>query len=281
MLQINTDLRDTHIIGSSTSEKIISAQGCHAFSFHRIHLAGLSAAKPPFRFVRTHPTMSQILVCLSGRGNVWLDGHWEACSSGMAYLTPPGVLHAYHAVDEEQWELCWLLYDEQQQSSTLVTSKTPLLIHVETQPVAALIEELYREYMGPADQALMQQWTQLLDSYVRRIIGQRKQDKRLLQLWATVSNDLAYTWTSEQLATHLGISSEHLRRLCVQQLGHSPMKQLTSLRMRRAMVLLTNDAYSIETVALNVGYQNPFAFSTAFKRHIGVSPSQYRQHTRR
>jgi AraC-like DNA-binding protein len=50
--------------------------------------------------------------------------------------------------------------------------------------------------------------------------------------------------------------------------------------MRHAASLLASDFYTIETVAQKVGYDNPFAFSTAFKRVMGVSPSAYRNEQR-
>jgi len=46
--------------------------------------------------------------------------------------------------------------------------------------------------------------------------------------------------------------------------------------MRQAMALLASDFCTIEIVAQKVGYDNPFAFSTAFKRYQGISPSEYR-----
>ncbi len=55
------------------------------------------------------------------------------------------------------------------------------------------------------------------------------------------------------------------------------MNHVTALRMRQAMALLASESYTIETVAQQVGYDSPFAFSAAFKRHQGVSPSEYRQ----
>ena len=45
--------------------------------------------------------------------------------------------------------------------------------------------------------------------------------------------------------------------------------------MRRAGDLLTEGNLKVETVATRVGYQNPFVFSTTFKRVMGWSPSEY------
>jgi AraC-like DNA-binding protein len=54
------------------------------------------------------------------------------------------------------------------------------------------------------------------------------------------------------------------------------MQQVTHLRMRHAAALLSSESYPIIAVAARVGYDNPFAFSAAFKRSIGLAPSAYR-----
>ena len=54
------------------------------------------------------------------------------------------------------------------------------------------------------------------------------------------------------------------------------MHQVAFLRMRRAATLLESTRQKINSIARTVGYDNAFAFSTAFKRHIGTSPADYR-----
>jgi len=65
--------------------------------------------------------------------------------------------------------------------------------------------------------------------------------------------------------------------LCRRQLGRSPMHQVTYLRMRRAAELLANTSHTIEAIAQEVGYHNPFVFSNAFTKWIGWRPSEYRR----
>lgn len=55
------------------------------------------------------------------------------------------------------------------------------------------------------------------------------------------------------------------------------MRHLTALRMRRATAYLASDSYTIEAVARLIGYDSRYAFSTAFKRQMGLPPSEYRQ----
>ena len=88
--------------------------------------------------------------------------------------------------------------------------------------------------------------------------------------------NLAHPWTLAQLADSAAMSAEHLRRLCRRQTGRGPMHQVTFLRMRRAATLLESTRHKVRAIARTVGYDNPFAFSTAFKRHLGASPAAYR-----
>ncbi|SRR5579884_3999585 len=279
MSESNINIRETHIIGARTRERIVSRHVCQALSFYGIYLTGLSTAFPDFRFVRQQPAISQILVCLSGEGNVLVDGQWKCCNSGMAYITPPGNLHAYYAVGEDPWEICWVMYGPEEQERFLATTRYPLLAQVDPYPLSQSIEGLYRETMSQAEQTAMQCWTQLIHIYTQRMLtGQADNEIRLQHIWDAVNADIAYPWNSSVLAERAGMSTEHLRRLCQYYMKCSPMKHVTMLRMRHAAVLLAHDAYNVEAVARRVGYDNPYAFSTAFKRNMGVSPSLYRQH---
>ena len=55
------------------------------------------------------------------------------------------------------------------------------------------------------------------------------------------------------------------------------MHQVTDLRMRRAGDLLANTEKTIEAIAFEIGYHNPFVFSNAFTKWIGWRPSDYRR----
>jgi AraC-like DNA-binding protein len=278
IVHINTDLRETHlretyIIGTETREWLISPAICPALSSHGILLAGSTEAGPDFCFVRPAPRWHQLLVCTGGSGWVWLEEGWTRCAAGEAYLTPAGVCHGYFSDPSAPWELCWV----QSAEAWLRRADKPALSPVDSGPLAAVLSGLYREAMNAADPALLPPWAFLVYSYARRMVRPDDGDVRLRRLWERVGADLASPWTMEALAAQIGVSGEHLRRLCHQHLGRSPMRHVTSLRMRSATVLLASESYTVEAVARLVGYDNPFAFSVAFKRHLGLSPSEYRQ----
>jgi len=57
--------------------------------------------------------------------------------------------------------------------------------------------------------------------------------------------------------------------------GVSPKDYLKSFRMEKAAELLLRRTLNVSVIAVSVGYSDVFVFSRAFKRHYGVSPTEY------
>jgi transcriptional regulator GlxA family with amidase domain len=64
-------------------------------------------------------------------------------------------------------------------------------------------------------------------------------------------------------------------------LGRSPIRYLTDWRMHVAQDLLATTDLGVVAVAHRVGYDAEEAFSRAFKREQGASPSHWRATVRR
>jgi AraC-like DNA-binding protein len=87
----------------------------------------------------------------------------------------------------------------------------------------------------------------------------------------------ARPWTVASLAQQVGMSRAGFSRRFVTSVGEPPMAYLTSWRLALAADRLRQEDVPVFRVAAQVGYTSPFTFSTAFKRHYGVSPLTYRQ----
>ncbi len=87
-------------------------------------------------------------------------------------------------------------------------------------------------------------------------------------------------WTLETLARQIGLSRSAFAAQFSELVGNTPLRYLTSLRMRRAQELLQDAGMSTAAVAAEVGYQSEAAFGKAFKKFAGKGPGRYRRGAR-
>ena len=59
--------------------------------------------------------------------------------------------------------------------------------------------------------------------------------------------------------------------------GTAPIAYLIDTRMNVACELLRDTDMSVKNVGISVGYPDPQFFSKLFKRHVGISPIEYRK----
>ena len=83
-------------------------------------------------------------------------------------------------------------------------------------------------------------------------------------------------WTVADLATAAAVSRSLLNERFVHVLGRAPIRYLTEWRMHLAEELLVATDAGVFNIARRVGYDSEEAFSRAFKRSHGLSPSHWR-----
>ncbi|MFI2211957.1 AraC family transcriptional regulator [Streptomyces sp. NPDC020141] len=90
----------------------------------------------------------------------------------------------------------------------------------------------------------------------------------------------ARPWTVAGLAAEAGISRARFAQRFSDLVGQSPMAYLTEWRICQAADLLAQTDATVDAVSRRVGYSNAYALSVAFKRTLGVRPSEHRARAR-
>lgn len=269
-------IREIHRIGTDTPERLVPGDACPGLAAWGLSITGLTDAGLGYEMVRLRPPTGHVLVCHGGVGEVWVDGAWHKCGPGQAYVTPPLASMAFRTVPRRRWRFGWAFLLATPGEPSPVSVDRPTLLRIDPRQFINVIEGLYLEASGPARADRLELWAQVVSEYTRAIARSTGRPDPLWQLWADVDNALNEAWTLERLADRAGLRPEALRRTCLKHFGRSPMRQVTHLRMRRAEALLRSTSGKLFTIARQVGYQNSFAFSTAFRRWKGQPPNACR-----
>jgi AraC-like DNA-binding protein len=96
----------------------------------------------------------------------------------------------------------------------------------------------------------------------------------------TLHRDPGRAWTLESLAKHVALSRSALAERFAQFVGQPPMQYLMNWRMQIAANRLRSTSDGVAAVAGRVGYESEAAFSRAFKKVVGASPSDWRTRQR-
>jgi len=191
-----------------------------------------------------------------------------------------------------------VLYGTYQFEATLLSALRglPRIIHVGAgdiggqAPLKAVAEALTQEIdrPGAGSQAVIDRLIDLLLVYALRTCLKRPdagsaawvaalRDPALGRALGAIHAQPARDWTVGRLAREAGQSRSGFAAAFSATLGQTPLAYLTQWRMTLAARLLRESGLGIAAVAQRVGYRNPYAFATAYRRVTGAPPGRERR----
>lgn len=92
-----------------------------------------------------------------------------------------------------------------------------------------------------------------------------------------IEQNVAKRISLAELAQLVRLSTYHLCRAFKQSFGVPPHQYHIGLRMQRAQELLSTTGRSMTEIGFALGFSDSSSFSTAFRKAIGVRPTEYRR----
>ena len=147
-------------------------------------------------------------------------------------------------------------------------------------PLMLLSEAIVSHFQSPSrDAHQLRSLAKVLIYQLQHTRSLRSVPPKLRKLLQHLDDHLSDVISIGDLADILELSESQVRRIFRQWLQLSPLEYLTQKRIEKASILLTTSRHSIEQIAYEVGFDDPFYFSRVFKKIRGVSPSAHRHST--
>lgn len=174
-----------------------------------------------------------------------------------------------------EWRIWWSYPAHASQGS---------LVHL-TPRLARRLENRFRELLRlgnrPAPfrvEAQMNLIERILLDCVTELPPPRKlEDERMARALRFLEENLDREIGIPELCEEVGLSRARLTHLFKETYRRPPMMLLEKLRLDAAANLLVATRHPISEIAPRCGFRDPLYFSRRFRRHSGLSPSEYRE----
>ena len=225
---------------------------------------------------------------LSGSGHLQIDGRLFTLSAGDAFIIPANRIARYQASEDDPWHYAWIGFLGMQsegyiQQLTNHLAETYVLRNLGLLRYRVAIEELIALRGDPSTSSffmatsvlnrlmafLFSEIPHVEESWGRRSIADEARFYLDMNFFEPLKMD--------DVAADLGVSASYLARQFKARFGVSPKHYLTDLKLTRAASLLETTDLPVALIANAVGFDDQLAFSKAFHKERGVSPTAYRK----
>ncbi len=240
----------------------------------RVTLAGLSSEHLTGCPMHSHGQW-EIVVFLKGKGIHTVGEQNIPFCAGKIVCQPPGVAHGTRSDGEYQD-----MFIRFERYSPPGNDPVPIFEDDEDHRFQTLLRMIYEIFHRRESN-----WRALVDSLsdalCQLLVGwvDRKDEPPMVEaaVREMVMNIANPDFDLAELVKNSGYCPDYFRRCFRAGTGETPAQYMIRLRMDHAKQLLNGvgGEMSIRQAALLSGYQDPYYFSRLFRKHTGMSPSEY------
>ena len=193
---------------------------------------------------------------------------------GQAFVIRPGEMTYYEASHETPWHYGWLGFTC---SDPLPVLDQDVFEIAALKPVFSLISSAMTLSLG-REWYLLSLINQMLALLVDATASESSSTKRdIRRAKFCIETNYMQKFSIQELADDAHLERSYFSTLFKEQVGCSPQQYLIRCRMENAASMLLDQHMRPGEVARAVGYPDEFSFSRAFRKHYGISPSEYKK----
>ena len=250
--------------------------------------------------LHTHPGLCQLVFFLDGSGVVTLDEGRSQVESPAVVAIPPGVVHGFDFMPDTYGYVLTLaealLFSGAGQAGQLFHETLfgrPAVIALEaeaaaTKQVVNLLRQVDAEFraseLGRTSivewlvcSILMQLTRQWIASSRTASTVEHARKELFLRYRALVEAHYTEQWPVSRYAHALHTTESTLNRLCHEVAGRTAFNVLQDRMVLEARRKLTYIAAPVSRLAYELGFQDPAYFCRFFRKHTGMTPSEFRR----
>lgn len=253
------------------------------------HIGYYPDAKYHFRERMGGANENILIYCEKGRGWIEFNDEKYVLEDNQAFIIPAHERHAYGADSRNPWSIYWIHFNGMNVRMFSSILGRPLLIsesdNSRYDDRITLFEDMYQNLeMGYNHENLeyitfcMMHFLASLKylSQFREIKNVKREDV-IQQSIHFMKDHLERKIALKDIAEAVGYSASHLITLFSHRISFSPMEYYNQLKIQRACSYLQFSDLKIKEIAFRLGYYDPYHFSNAFIKEMGITAKEYRK----
>mgnify|MGYP000118329723 CR=1 FL=1 len=214
---------------------------------------------------------------VSGTGIFKANEHNYQPKAGDCFVMQPNKLYYYQADEADPWCYIWVGFTSEIDLPEVLYRD---VFHI---PYVERIFQSFRDHYGMENHVeeyvygKIFELISILKYYSKNNLENSAQHDAVHRAKSFINNNFMRNISVAQIAESLHLERSYFSKIFKQSIGISPQDYITNKRLSEAAILLHDEHYSITQVAQLSGYSDVFAFSRMFKKHHGVSPSEFRE----
>ncbi|MFT3843607.1 MAG: AraC family transcriptional regulator [Lacibacter sp.] len=236
---------------------------------------------------RKHGCQQYVLIyCSKGEGWYSIENKKYTVKQNQYFILPKGIPHEYGAELKNPWSIYWVHFtgENAEYYANYLQQKNNYspTIAAHSALRAMLFDDIlnHLELLNNTNNLIYANsglYTFLASFQKLQLKSINNEKNPIEEVISYMKANLDKNLTLDDFAQHVHMSSSHLSALFRQKTKHSPINLFTSLKIQKASQLLLDEQYSIKTIAISLGYDDPYHFSRVFKNVMGVSPKYFKK----
>lgn len=245
-----------------------------------------------YRYMHTHKDFWEFMLIVSGNYTHYINGETVKLKPGSLCIIRPSDCHSIIAEKESGSSHINIVAEQDYFRQIAETASCDIIGNltsahnpvINLSPVEAdeIIKEsnivLGKTKKASGDFVLIMMYS-VMKLLIANNLGNRKKQAKYGKLVSSIieliSDKNNLTLNLKELIDLTGYSYHHANRSFLSETGQSLFDYFHIEKMLYAKTLLTNTDYTLDVIAQRTGYSTAFAFSAAFKKLTGMSPSIY------
>ncbi|WP_455584264.1 AraC family transcriptional regulator [Bacteroides sp.] len=236
------------------------------------------------------PSNYILVYCTKGEG--WLEFNHKKSKvyADQFFILPKEESYAYGSSKENPWSIYWIYFDgkkaEYFSRGFCYPQSLPCNAQSKLKNKLDLFEEIFDCLQKEYSTENMLYASSVLFHFLGsiRCMNPNKKETETIKesnivevVLSFMQENMHKRLTLQDIASHVNLSISYFSRIFIAQVGTSPSKYLTQLRMKKACNYLEGTDMKVNQISPLVGFDDPLYFSRLFTIYLKQSPTKYRE----